>query len=271
MLLRLGILVLIALFGFYLFITVLLYLFQSKYVFAPYREIEARPSEIGLDYEDIKFDSIDGIKLAGWYVPAKVKTKYIILFCHGNAGNLSHLMSTLKIFHALDLDTFIFDYRGYGESEGVPSEQGTYNDALSAWRYLVIKRGIPPEKIIIFGRSLGGSIAAWLAKRHTPKALVIESTFISMEALFKDIYPYLPIKLLLRYKYKTQEYLKDVSCRVLVVHSPQDELIPFSHAQTLYEGISSDKTFLQISGDHIDGFSMSKTVYINGLRGFSEA
>ncbi|MBF0474002.1 MAG: alpha/beta hydrolase [Nitrospirae bacterium] len=282
MLLRLVLIIFAALVGFYLFITVFLYLFQSKYVFVPFREIAARPSSIGLDYEDIKFDSIDGIRLSGWYVPAKAGNKYlhhnalqglgcspnVILFCHGNAGNNSHILGTLKIFNDLGLDTFVFDYRGYGESAGSPSEQGTYNDALSAWNYLLEKRGIPPEKIIIFGRSLGGSIASWLAKEHTPKALIIESTFVSMESLFKAIYPYLPIKLLLKYNYKTLVYLKDVTCPVLVIHSPQDELVPFSQGLSLYENITEKKLFLQISGDHIDGFSTSGNVYINGLRGF---
>jgi hypothetical protein len=287
MLLRFGILVLLALVGFYLFITIFLYFFQSKYVFVPFREIEARPSDIGLKYEDIKFDSIgayEGIKLSGWYVPAqtefkhsakanakadaKANNKLVILFCHGNAGNIGHRLSTLKIFQELDVDTFIFDYSGYGESQGVPSEKAVYNDVLSAWNYLVKVRGIPPERIIIFGRSLGGSIGAWLAKEHPPHALIIESTFTSMESLTKEIYPYLPVRLILKYKFKTQEYLKKVTCPILVIHSTDDELIPFAQGQSLYEGINTKKEFLQISGDHNDGFLMSGKRYVNGLRYF---
>lgn len=272
MLIRLGIFILSAFTGIYLFITVFLYLFQSRYVFVPFKNIETNPSKVGLDYEDIRIISNDGTRLCGWYCPVlnikDIHSKYVVLICHGNAGNISHCLSTLIIFHELGLDSFIFDYSGYGESEGSPSEMTTYNDALSAWNYLIIERRIPPENIIVFGRSLGGAIAAWLAKERTPHALIIESTFVSMASLFKAFFPYLFIKLILKYRYMTQEYLKEVSCPILVIHSLYDELVPFSQGQELYEKITVNKKFLEISGDHIEGFFTSGRVYSDGLRDF---
>ncbi|MBA7597299.1 hypothetical protein ES703_04301 [subsurface metagenome] len=116
----------------------------------------------------------------------------VVLFCHGNAGNISHRLESIQIFYDPGLSTFIFDYRGYGLSEGKTTEQGTYLDAKAVWRYLVQERKIEPASIIIFGRSLGGSIAAWLARESRPKALILESSFTSIRNAAADMYPRIP-------------------------------------------------------------------------------
>jgi len=151
----------------YLLLVLMLYLLQGRMVFLsdlPGRALTASPNDIGLDYEDVSLTTRDNEVLHGWYVPAK-NPAGVVLFLHGNAGNISHRLDSIKIFHELDLDVLIIDYRGYGQSSGSASEQGTYLDAQAAWDYLVDKRGIAPGKIVIFGRSLGAAVASWLAAR----------------------------------------------------------------------------------------------------------
>ena len=166
------------------------------------------------------------------------------------------------------MDVFIFDYRGYGQSEGKPSESGTYRDAEAAWQYLVEERKVDPNRIIIFGRSLGGAVATWQARNHTPVALILESTFTSVPDIGAKYYPFLPVRLLSRFKYDTAEYLKGVNCPVLIVHSPDDEMMPFSHGQRLFEIAKEPKGFLEISGSHNEGFIISGKRYEEGLNAF---
>ncbi len=127
----------------------------------------------GLPYEDIYFKTEDDVLLNGWFIPVE-DAKNTLLFFHGNGGNISHRLESLKIFHEMGLSVFIIDYRGYGQSQGTSSEQGTYRDAEAAWRYLTETRGISDEDIIIFGRSMGGAVATWLASRYTPNLLILE-------------------------------------------------------------------------------------------------
>ncbi|MCK5095188.1 MAG: alpha/beta hydrolase [Spirochaetes bacterium] len=242
-------------------------IFQSRFIFFPGDEITATPGEINLSYETVNLETDDGVKLSGWFIPAR-NERGVVLFCHGNAGNISHRLESIQVFHDLGLSTFIFDYRGYGRSEGKISEQGTYLDVKAAWRYLVQERQIEPGSIIIFGRSLGGSIAAWLARESRPKALIIESSFTSIRNAAVDMYPFLPLKILLRYNYSTMDYLAQVKCPVLIVHSRDDELIPFSHGQRLFEIANNPKEFLEISGSHNEGFTLSVDVYEAGLNSF---
>ncbi|MEK7797018.1 MAG: alpha/beta hydrolase, partial [Pseudomonadota bacterium] len=191
-----------------------------------------------------------------------------LLFCHGNAGNISHRLESIRQFHQLGLNVFIFDYRGYGESEGVPTEAGTYRDAEAARRYLVETRGLAPEHIVYFGRSLGAAIAAWLATQHPPRALIVESAFTSVPDFGAEIYPWLPVRLLARLRYPTQEYLRSVQAPVLVIHSRDDEIVSFRHAEKLYESANSPKELLEIRGGHNDGFLVSGAQYTRRLDDF---
>lgn len=172
------------------------------------------------------------------------------------------------MFHRLRLDIFIFDYRGYGQSEGKPAEQGTYKDAEAAWRYLIEERQMNPNEVVVFGRSLGGAVASWLAQSYTPGALILESTFTSLRDIAATLYPYLPVRLLLRFEYDTAKYLGRVNCPVLIVHSRDDEIMPFSHGQRLFEMAKEPKTFLQITGTHNEGFITSGKRYEQGLNAF---
>lgn len=245
------------------------FLRQDKMVYFPRKHLDAAPSAIGLKYRGVYLDTEDGVRIHGWMVgEEKYRGNGVILFCHGNAGNISHRLDTLEIFHQLEYNVFLFDYRGYGQSQGSPSEQGTYKDAEAAWKFLVETEKYAPGKIILFGRSLGGALAAHLASRHDAAALVLESTFTSVTDLGAQLYPYLPVRLLSRFKYNTRALLKNIKEPVLVVHSPHDELVPFNHGKKLFDAANEPKQFLKISGSHNYGFTESAKTYIKGLKKF---
>jgi uncharacterized protein len=231
------------------------------------RHIIAAPDYVGLAYEPIEISTADGETLHGWFVPAPA-AKGTMLFFHGNAGNISHRMEYLLMFHRLGYNTFIFDYRGYGQSSGSPSESGTYLDAQSAWRYLTEAKGIPPARIVLFGESLGGAVAAWLAMNEKPGALVLASVFTSVPDMAAKIYPFLPVRLLSRFDYNTIEYLQFVTCPVFVAHSPQDDIVPFAHGRALYQAAPEPKQFLELQGGHNSGFIFMQEDWMKALGKF---
>ncbi len=239
----------------------------SSFIYYPDRAMSGTPADRGLVYESVRLETRDGVRLAGWWLPAG-NERGVVLFCHGNAGNISHRLDSLLVFNRLGLSTFIFDYRGYGASEGRPSEEGTYLDAEAAWDYLVRTRRVAPDHIIIFGRSLGGSIAAWLAQEHRPGILITEGGFASLRDIARDLYPWLPVGLIIRHQYDTRRYLEKVRCPVLIIHSRDDELIPFKHGQALCEAAREPKGFLEIRGSHNRGFMDSLARYEAGLGEF---
>jgi len=253
--------------GGYLGMVLLVYFVQSRLIYFPEKTLTATPESVGLSFDAVSFRADDGVSLSGWFVPAE-PCKGVVLFCHGNAGNISHRLESIQVFHKLNLSTFIFDYRGYGSSEGRPSERGTYLDALAAWDYLEHRNACPSGGIVVFGRSLGASVAAWLARERSPSALIVESAFTSITDLGADLYPHLPVRLLSRYRYETIRYLREVQCPVLVVHSRSDEIIPFEHGRRLFEAANAPKAFLEISGSHNDGFLVSGDTYVEGIRNF---
>jgi fermentation-respiration switch protein FrsA (DUF1100 family) len=248
----------------------LLYFNQASMLFlpdVPTRSIEATPTAIGLEFEPVAIITEDKMRLDAWFLPAPSR-RGTVLFFHGNAGNISHRLDTLALFNRLGLDTLIFDYRGYGRSEGKPSEAGTYLDAEAAWRYLTVQREIAPRQIVLFGRSLGGAVASHLAARHTPGALILESSFTSIPDVAAELYPYLPARWLATIRYNVKADLATVSCPVLVVHSRDDEIIPYTHGRRLYEAAPEPKRFLEIRGGHNEGFVVSGQTYSQGLGEF---
>ena len=254
----------------YVVLMLMIYLFQGRMVFLsniPGRTLDVSPADIGLVFEDVSITTPDNERLHGWYVPAE-NSEGVVLFFHGNAGNISHRLDSIKIFNDLGLDTLIIDYRGYGQSTGKTSEEGTYLDAQAAWDYLVKSRRVPADQIIIFGRSLGGAIGAWLAARQTPAAVIIESSFSSGVDMAQRLYPFLPVRLITRLKYPVVEYVSQLNCPVLVVHSRHDEIIPFQMGQAIYAAVKLDKKFVELRGDHNNGFLLSQEVYIAGLEDF---
>ena len=245
----------------------------------PSRVVDLDPGALGLAFEPVTIRTDDGVALDGWYVPAE-RPRGVVLFFHGNAGNIAHRLDSVKIFNDLNLDTLIFDYRGYGRSEGAASETGLTRDAEAVWRYLTETRGVQPERIVLFGRSLGAAVAAGLATGLAaapdggvaPAGLIVESGFVSVPDLGARLYPWLPVRWLATLKFPTADYLKSVASPVLVIHSRDDEIIPFAQGEALYEAARDPKRFLVLQGGHNDGFLASGQRYGDGIDAFiSEA
>ena len=251
----------------YVGVCVLLTVFQKYFVYFPLREIEQTPAELGLAYEDVWLTSAGDVKIHGWFIPAR-DSRGTLLFFHGNGGNISRRLESIYIFHDLGLDVLIIDYQGYGRSEGKPGEENTYADAEAAWDYLTNTRGIASERIIIFGRSLGGAVATYLAERHTPGALILESTFTSIPDIGAKKLPFLPVRWLCRIKYNSLQRIGQVRCPILSIHSPQDNLIAYEFGEKLFQAAPEPKRFLQIEGDHNSGFMQSLPKYREGLKNF---
>jgi len=226
-----------------------LFFMQPRLTFCPTKQLPCTPHDVMLDFEQVYFASCDGVQLHGWYIPSS-PGHFTVLFCHGNAGNIAHRIETLRFFHRLGLNCFIFDYRGYGNSQGSPTEIGTYRDVQAAYQWLTHNKPIPPRRIILFGRSLGGSIAAWLAARVPLGGLVLEGTFTCYVDMGRRLYPYMPVRWFARYRYDTLASLKQVRCPVLIMHSRDDELVPLEFGRRLYEATRAPKRFVEILGGH---------------------
>lgn len=253
----------------YLIVVLLVYFGQSSLIYYPVQQISNTPKDIGLDYTSVSIATSDGETLQGWWVPAP-DAKGTVLFFHGNAGNISHRINYLKMFKQLGYNTLLFDYRGYGQSSGVPSESGTYLDAQAAWHYLTEIQGIAAERIVLFGESLGGAVAAWLAAHEKPGLLVLASTFTSVPDLAAKIYPFLPVRWITHFQYNTMESLQSVTCPVFIAHSAEDEIVPFEQSQQLFKAASEPKQFLFLAGGHNTGFIFKQPDWIKSLGEFMD-
>lgn len=250
-----------------LLINLWMYFQQPAITFYPYRDIFATPSDWQLDYDEVSLTTEDNVKLHGWYLPHPA-SKRALLFFHGNGGNISHRGESLQIFHRLGYNIFIFDYRGYGQSEGTPGESGLYKDATAAWNYLTAQRGFASKDIVVFGRSIGGVVASKLAAEVQPSALILESTFSSARDMAQSLFPVLSHILVMRYDFKTSMHIKQVHCPVLVIHSLDDDIIPYELGRKVYESANSPKSFIILHGDHNSGFINSQPAYEQGLADF---
>jgi len=223
----------------------------------PWKERDWR-ARSGLPLEDVWFQSSDGTKLFGWYVE-NAATSAVVLWCHGNAGNIINRLENLRELYRIGLSVFIFDYRGYGRSHGSPSEEGLYQDALGAFDYLTRIRMIRPERIVLFGRSLGAVVAAEVASQKPAAGLILESPFPSIEAVAKYHYGGLPVHWLLGAEFRLIDRLPQLSLPKLIVHGDQDEIIPIELGRQVFEAAKPPKSFYVIKGaDH------NNTYYVGG-------
>ncbi len=245
----------------------LMFFLQSRLVYFPDGQIIATPADRGIAYEEISFEAADGVQLSAWYVPAEAN-RGVVLFSHGNGGNISYNLPFVEILHRVGLSTFIYDYRGYGRSKGKPTEEGTYSDVAGAWQYLTENRKVPAGQILLYGQSLGGPIAAKLAVEKMPAALILDSTFTSFVDIAGYHYPFLPVRWLARFEYNTLEHVKSVRCPVLVIHSTDDEIAPFSQGVALFEAAPEPKSFMKLRGGHNDALFLSAEAYRTGLDSF---
>ena len=191
-----------------------------------------------------------------------------LLYLHGNGGNIGDRLDRIAVFRRLGLNTLIIDYRGYGASSGEPSEAGTYRDALAAWDHLTRVRGESPERIVVFGESLGGAIAAWLAARRPAAALVVYASFTSAPDLARSLYPIFPAAWLTRFRYDTRAALGRVAAPVLILHSPDDEIVPFSHGEALLAAARGPKKLVELRGGHLDADVLGRAIYVREIGAF---
>jgi uncharacterized protein len=241
---------------------------EENNVFFPIREVSMNPSVAGLDYEDIYFKTHDGKKLNGWYIPRSGEnSRFVLVFFHGNAGNIGHRLEKILILNRLGLDVFIFDYRGYGNSEGDPSERGVYIDAEAAYYYLANERGVSSERMVLYGESLGGSVATDLAAKKDVAALITEEAFTSLRDMAGLVYPFIP-SFLVSDKFDTVSKIKKVNCPKLIIHSLSDEIVPFRLGEKLFDAAKEPKQFLEIRGGHNTAFLDSGEKYKEGLKFF---
>lgn len=257
----------------YIGLAAYLYLFQASYVYfpeLPTRRVENSPADVGLAFESLQIATEDGETLDGWYVPAR-EPRATVLYLHGNGGNIGHRVEIIELFHRLGLAVLIVDYRGYGRSTGKPGEAGTYRDAEAAWRYLTETRRIPAGDIVLYGESLGGAIAARLAQRRAPRALVLYATFTSIPDMAHELYPYQPTSLLVRYRYDTRAALASVRCPLLILHSREDEIVPYHHGQELLAAAPGPKWLVELRGGHNDAPFVSRESFAKAVEEFLQA
>lgn len=224
-----------------------------------------------LPLEDIWFPSSDGTKLFGWYVE-NAATSAVVLWCHGNAGNIIHRLENLRELYRLGLSVFLFDYRGYGRSQGSPSEEGLYQDALGAYDQLTRTRLIRPERIVLFGRSLGAAVAVEVASHKLAAGLILESSFPSIEAVARFHYGGLPVHWLLGAEFRLIDRLPHLSLPKLIVHGDQDEIIPLELGRQVFEAAKPPKTFYVIKGaDHNNIYHVGGEPYFHRFTEFAHS
>ena len=244
-------------------------LIDRYFIFFPEEELLEDPGDRGLEFEEVYFNTSDGVRLHGWFVPGR--SEKTLLWFHGNAGNISHRLDNIAELHSrLGAAIFIFDYRGYGRSEGTPSEEGTYRDAEAALAYLGSRQDVDARNLVLFGRSLGSTVAVELATRHDVYAVVLESPFTSISAMAKRAYPFLPgIGVLARTKYDTLDKIKDVQVPVLVLHGDRDGVAPFDMGREIFEVANRPKRFYTIMGaGHNDTYLVGGAPYYEALAHF---
>lgn len=261
--------VMLSIFAGYCFVIAVVYLLQGRLIYypnVPGREISATPSDLRMDYEDVNIEASDGVSLHGWFI--RGFSDRVLLFFHGNAGNISHRLESIRQFRSLGLSVLIIDYRGYGQSDGRASERGLYLDGDAAWRYLVDTRGIAPSNIVVFGRSLGGSVAAMIAARYNPAGLIVESSFTSIRDFGAEIYPWLPVRWMARFDHPTRDFVAEADCPILIVHSRSDEIVPFHHGEAIFESAGSPRYLVTLFGSHNNAFLEDSETYLQGVGAF---
>lgn len=241
---------------------------EKRYIFFPTSEIEATPDQVGLNYEEVFFTTEDGLQLHGWFLPGRGDVTW--LWFHGNGGNISHRIEELALFHQrLGVNQFIFDYRGYGRSDGRASEQGTYRDSRAALEYLRNRPDVDQGKIVYFGRSLGSAVAAELAANRAPLGMVLVSPFASIRDMARISFPNLPFHWLVRNKYNSLAQIKGCQCPVLILHGAQDDLVPLSQGMKLFEAANSPKRFQVLpEAGHNDTYYKGGAAYWDTLAEF---
>lgn len=244
--------------------------FERQQTYQPTRGLLMDASVLNRPWEDVYFRTDDGVSLNGWFFPAaehSPRREWVLLFSHGNAGNLSHRLDLFRIVLATQMNLFAYDYRGYGRSEGSPGEEGTYQDARAAYDWLITK-GFPADRIIAYGNSLGGGVSSGLATRVEIAGLILQSTFTSLPDVGSELFPFLPVRWLGSLKYDTLNRLPHFKRPVMIIHGPDDSLVRFHHAERNFAAANEPKRLLKIAGDHNDGLSGDPEHFLEGINQF---
>lgn len=249
-----------------LVIALMLYRFEHSQVYHPTRDAEYTPDDVGRPAEDVWLKTSDGLRLHAWFFAAdqsSPRAKFVMLFCHGNGGNLTSRPGYYRAILETGVNLLTFDYRGYGRSGGEPSEAGTYTDAEAAYQWLRT-RGFAPEHILVWGESLGGGIASHLAATEPVGGLMLQSTFTSIPDIGAELFPWLPVRLISRIKYDTHSRLPHLKCPVVVMHSRGDTTIRFPHGERNFAAAREPKAFVELEGDHNDALLANRAAYVSG-------
>jgi fermentation-respiration switch protein FrsA (DUF1100 family) len=238
---------------------------ERRTLFYPSRNLDYSPAEAGLVYEDVYLRALDNTRLFAWFIPSD-SAKFTILFCHGNAGNISHRIEKLKFFHQLGCNVFIFDYRGYGKSQGRPFEKGLYLDVKAAYDYLLSRR-IKANQIIGYGESLGNAVIVDLASKNRIAALIIDSGFSRGKDMASRVYPFIPYWIFSS-RWDCSTKIKSINVPKLIIHSVNDEIVPFELGRKVYESAAPPKEFLEIHGGHNSCFFESEDILKEKIKDF---
>ncbi|MBF0140341.1 MAG: alpha/beta hydrolase [Magnetococcales bacterium] len=245
-----------------------LHLFLTQYhkVYRVQRGGEGTPHDWGIDYESVTIDN-QGKHLCAWWIPGSLE-RPVLLFCHGNGLTIHRLSKQVLFLRPLGLSILVFDYQGYGYSAGKVSEAGILSDTAAVWHYLVEQRGIKGEDILVYGHSLGGGAATWLAARYPCAGIILEGTFTSIPEVASDHYPWLPTHTLARIEFNNMANITRIRVPVFITHSTEDSIVPFYHAQRLYTSAQAPKHLLPIPGRHYDAFVQFGSAGLNVLKEF---
>jgi fermentation-respiration switch protein FrsA (DUF1100 family) len=244
---------------------------EPSMIYYPTRQIELTPERVGLPYEDVYLTTADGVKINGWFLPAPralPSSPFTLLFLHGNAGNISHRFEKFAVFRDLGADVFIIDYRGYGRSDGQPNEEGTYLDAQAAYEYLTKTLNRDPRTIVLYGESLGAAVAVDLATKVPVAGVITEEAFTSSADVGQSMFPFLPVRLLVRNKYDTLSKIGRINAPLLILHSRDDEYFSMRHPERLLAAARDPKRLVELRGGHNDAFLVSADTYRSALRDF---
>jgi fermentation-respiration switch protein FrsA (DUF1100 family) len=237
---------------------------EARSIFFPMKAVPSVPLDVR-EPERVSLVTADGVTLDGWFLPGKA-FKPVIFFLHGNAGHIGHRWNKLKMLALLETPIFILDYRGYGRSEGTPSERGLYRDAEAGYAEL-LKRGYNPDKIVVYGESIGGAVAIELASKRPVRAVVVEDTFTSIPDVVRRSLPFIP-PFLLQTQMNSLSRIGRVRAPVLIFHSRDDEIIPYAMGRQLYLEANEPKHFVELRGGHNTAFLEDSQIYMKSLQEF---
>ena len=231
----------------YLIIVAYMYLNQRKLLYLP-SENNYLDDQIDFNFKEVFIDVEKNLKLKAWLIENDFKNKKTLVFFHGNAGNLSNRTYKLNQLSKLDLNIIILAWRGFSGNEGEPSEQNLYNDAKKTIDWLN-SRGVKNKNIILYGESLGTGIAVELGQTNQFGGIILESPFTSMTNAAKNIYPWLPVKYLLKDKYDSEKKIKNLQIPILIMHGKKDNIVPFKMGKKLYDLANNPKFFYFTEND----------------------